>query len=429
MRSAGSLCWAFLSALSVSAFFLFAITAPVQAQAPAAAKTVPPKGLWLITSTDGKTSGGSFLKFGGDEIDWLPGDGGAPKKLTWPAVEEFRRNAPVTIYPTTDANLGPMILLPAGDRLRGEAVALLEKGLAIQSVSCGVLNLPAAQWSGVVMQPPKDPAAYLRLYISLRKAPSKPGDTVILANGDRIQGSVVELDGETLGLQPVGAAKPATLKRSEIIAVAIDPRTAAYPPTKDLIWEINLGDGSRLSATAISVEEAEGETSLLLNTRWGATWKAPLSKIASIRQINPKQIRLGETKPDAVQSVDYIGPTPAPRPGTNIEGGPLKLGDRYFEHGWGTQSRTLMAYRLKGGETTFTAWVGVDSAAGPLGQARAQVMLDGKPVFDSGPMKAGEAPRRVQVSLNEAKLLILSSDFGEGGGVRDWIDWCEPVLK
>lgn len=429
MRSAGHLGRTCLSALPVYAFFLFAITATARAQAPAAAKAVAPKGLWLVTTTDGKTTGGSFLKFGSDEIDWLPGDGGAPKKLTWPAVEEFRRNAPVATYPATDANLGPMILLPAGDRLRGEAVALLEKGLAIQSVSCGVLNLPAAQWSGVVMQPPKDPAAYLRLYSSLRKAPARPGDTVILANGDRIQGTIVELDGEILGLQPAGTAKPARLKRSEIIAVAIDPRTATYPSTNDLLWEINLGDGSRLSATAISVEEGEGETLLLLTTRWGATWKAPLSKIASFHQIIPKQIRLDETKPDAVQSVDYIGLTPAPRPGTNIEGGPLKLGDRYFEHGWGTQSRTLMAYRLKGGETAFTAWVGVDATAGPLGQARAQVLLDGKPVFDSGPMKAGEAPRRVQVPINSAKLLILSSDFGEGGGIRDWIDWCDPVLK
>ena len=88
-----------------------------------------------------------------------------------------------------------------------------------------------------------------------------------------------------------------------------------------------------------------------------------------------------------------------------------------------------MAYRLNGTEKQFTAWVGVDTSAGPMGQSQAMILIDGKTVYDSGPMKAGEPPRRIQLNLNQAKLLILRSEFGEGGGIRDWVDWCEPTLK
>lgn len=401
---------------------------------PTCGQTLAPKpplisGPWLYAESTGKPSGGTLQQLTPEGFLWRTEPDSNPKTIAWPGVEELRRNAEPAIDPASDASLGPIILLPSGDRLRGESVALMEKGLAVQSTSIGVVNLPSAHWGGTIFQPPKDPAAYLRLYGKLRKSPAKPGDTVVLKNGDQIQGTVVELDGDTLGLQPHGTSKPAKLKRSEIVAVAIDPRTANYPPASERLWQVYLSDGSRLSGKAISSDPAEAEPAVFLTTRWGAEWRVPMAKIARIRVREPEQAPLDERKPDAVQSVDYIGSTPAPRQGTNIEGGPLKVGNRTFDQGLGTQSRTLLAYRLKGNEKLFTAWVGVDTAAGPLGQARATVLVDGKPAFDSGPMKAGDAPRRVQIPLNSAKLLILSSEFGEGGGVRDWVNWCEPLLK
>lgn len=387
-------------------------------------------GPWVYTNPAGQMSGGTLLQVNAEGLTWQPEPAATTQSIAWPSVEELRRNAEPATDAATDASLGPIILLPSGDRLRGESVALLEKGLAIQSVSIGIVNLPSAQWAGTVFQPPKDPASSLRLYQKLRKGPARPGDSVVLKNGDQIQGSVVELDGETLGLQPIGANKPAKLKRSELVALSIDPRTASYPDHADRLWLVYLTDGSRLSGKGLSGNTTDGaQASLSLTTRWGAEWQIPFAKVARIRVVEPDQSSLDDRKPDAVQTVDYIGATPAPRTGMNVESGPLRIGNRFFDRGVGTQARTLMAYRLKGNEKSFSAWVGLETSAGPLGQARATVLVDGKPVFDSGPIKAGDQPRRVQVPLNGAKLLILSSDFGEGGGVRDWVNWCEPTLK
>lgn len=387
-------------------------------------------GPWVYTDPSGNIQGGTLQEVNAEGITWRSEPGMTSRTIAWASVEEIRRNAEPATDPASDATLGPMILLPSGDRLRGESVALLEKGLAVQSVSIGIVNLPAAQWGGTIFQPPKEPAGYLRLYQKLRKGPARPGDSVVLKNGDQIQGTVVELDGETLSLQPIGANKPAKLKRSELVAVSIDPRTASYPENNDRLWLVYLTDGSRLSGKALAGNAADGaQASLSLTTRWGAEWQVPFAKVARIRLIEPDQSPLDDRNPDAVQTVDYVGATPAPRTGMNIESGPLRVGNRYFDRGLGTQARTLMAYRLKGDEKSFSAWVGLETAAGPLGQARAVVLVDGKPVYDSGPIKAGDQPKRVQVPLNGAKLLILSSEFGEGGGVRDWVNWCEPTLK
>ena len=413
---------------AVLIFSLGTTCALAQAERPKPVATI--FGAWVFTDPNGTQTGGSILQISADGFTWRAGTEKSTKTIAWLNAEELRRNSEPATDPASDASLGPMILLPSGDRLRGESVALLEKGLAVQSVSIGIVNLPTAQWAGTIFQPPKEPAAYLRLYQKLRKGPAKPGDMVVLKNGDQIQGTVVEMDGETLGLQPIGANKPASLKRSELVAVAIDPRTASYPPITERLWLVYLTDGSRLSGKSLSCEAAEtNEAALLLSTRWGAEWRVPISKVARVRVVDPDQSSLDQRKPDAVQSVDYIGSTPAPKSGMNTASGPLRIGNRTFDQGLGTQARTLMAYRLTGTEKSFSAWVGVETAAGPLGQSRATVIIDGKTAFDSGPIKAGDQPKRVQLPLNGAKLLILSSEFGDGGGVRDWVNWCEPTLK
>jgi hypothetical protein len=43
-------------------------------------------------------------------------------------------------------------------------------------------------------------------------------------------------------------------------------------------------------------------------------------------------------------------------------------------------------------------------------------------------MLSGEPARHVNLDITAARLLILSTEFGEGGSVRDWVNWAEPTL-
>ena len=386
-------------------------------------------GPWYWRNGKGEIQGGTVDRLDSEGITWRETDDAKPARIRWAEVEELRRNIESSIDASQDSAPGPMILLPDRDKLRGEAFAILTQGLAVQSASIGVVNLPLAQWAGFLSQPPETPVAFLRTIDQLRRGSSSPGDLVLLANGDRMQGTVVEMDADNLKIQPVGAAKPIALPRKGIQGVAIDASTLEYPPFEGIGWKVQLTDGSRVSARSLAFEPSDPEAGLIITTRWGSEWRVPVNKLAGLRVIQPGTVELDTVKPAAIQTVDYVGPTAAPRFGANVGGGPLKLGTRSFDQGIGTQSRTLIAYRLDGTKKTFTAWVGLENTAGPRGQARAVVLLDGKQVYDSGPLKSGEMPRRVQVDLGSARLLILSSEFGEGGGVRDWVNWCDPIIR
>jgi len=108
-----------------------------------------------------------------------------------------------------------------------------------------------------------------------------------------------------------------------------------------------------------------------------------------------------------------------------VTGKPLSIGGKRFEHGIGTHAFSLIRLRLNGGSERFSALVGVDDAAGK-DQARItfKVRGGGKTLFDSGPMKLGDAPRPVNVDVKGITMLLLSAETGEDISFAhaDWAD-------
>ena len=57
-----------------------------------------------------------------------------------------------------------------------------------------------------------------------------------------------------------------------------------------------------------------------------------------------------------------------------------------------------------------------------------RVLTDRNPRFTSPPMNCRDAPLAIDIDLSEAKLLILITEFGERGDVRDLADWVEARI-
>jgi hypothetical protein len=76
----------------------------------------------------------------------------------------------------------------------------------------------------------------------------------------------------------------------------------------------------------------------------------------------------------------------------------------------------------------FQALVGVDDRAGPLGSVVFRVLTDGQSRFSTPPMTSHDAPRAVDIDVSKAKVLILITEFGERGDVRDLADWVEARI-
>ena len=137
---------------------------------------------------------------------------------------------------------------------------------------------------------------------------------------------------------------------------------------------------------------------------------------------------LSERKPVRDQYLSYVGPTREYRVDRTVDGHPFHLGGQVYDRGLGTQSTTFLAYRVEPGDRRFQALVGVDERAGPLGSVVFRVLVDGKERCKTPPMTDHDPPRPVDVDLAGARYLILATEFGDRGDVRDLADWVEARM-
>ncbi|MFM8981548.1 MAG: NPCBM/NEW2 domain-containing protein, partial [Spartobacteria bacterium] len=127
----------------------------------------------------------------------------------------------------------------------------------------------------------------------------------------------------------------------------------------------------------------------------------------------------GQNSPEwslGLQELDLSGMTQgfgAPQLNKSIGGKPLSIGGRVFEKGLGTHSPAEVAFDLHGTARRFSAWVGVDDGAQAPGSVSFRVVGDGRVLWESGVMKAGEPAKEVSVDLTGVRRLMLL--VGNGG--------------
>src|SRR5260221_6615522 len=111
-----------------------------------------------------------------------------------------------------------------------------------------------------------------------------------------------------------------------------------------------------------------------------------------------------------------------------VAGKPISIGGKQFTHGAGTHAASNFRVDLGGKATRFTAEVGVDDSAGNQGSVEFIVMGDGKVMWQSGVLAAGQAAVPVDVDLAGVTILGLRvRDGGEGTG-NDHADWADAKI-
>ena len=190
-----------------------------------------------------------------------------------------------------------------------------------------------------------------------------------LSNGDRLTGSFLGFD-RTLKLLTSG--KPREIEQARIAAVGFDPAHLNYPRPESGYLEFTLFDGTRFGASAARIDDASIEAT----ARFGAKVRFPLSELVGVHVISPSFVYLTERKPVHAGYSSYVGPTREFRADRTVDGHLFSLAGQTFDRGLGTQSRTLLAYRIEPGDRRFQALVGVDERAGPSGSVVFRVLVD-----------------------------------------------------
>jgi alpha-galactosidase len=148
-------------------------------------------------------------------------------------------------------------------------------------------------------------------------------------------------------------------------------------------------------------------------------WAALLAISTQADTIRLDQLDIQNTRQDNSQ----------PRADKSAGGKALKIGETSYDHGLGTFASSILDITVNGA-TRFSANVGVDAAI--TNQRAAMeflVLADGKVLWQSGVMKAKEAPKSVSVALRGCKTLTLKVSVAGEPGNYDYADWANAQFE
>lgn len=367
---------------------------------------------------DGREATGRIASFDGSRVT-LATKEGKKQVLPFDRLVKLTRETPSPIVPGESSQV---VLLGDGDRLMRAAIGTAtDASLEVRSELLGKLDLPIDSILGLVIAVPGQSGA-LDEWLERVQVQARSSEVVWLNNGDRLAGSFLGMDERNVKLQV--DQKPLEVDRNGIIAVGFDPKLLHYPRPKGPFLEATLGDGTRLGLTSIKITE----TGIEATTRFGQPIRFPLSELSRLHARSSSVVYLSERQPAQARYEQYVGPTLPFRIDRAVDGHPIRLAGQEYDRGLGTQSRTLLAYGIQPGDRRFQALIGVDERAGPLGSVVFRVFVDRQERFKSPAMTDRNPPRALDIDLEGGKILILVTEFGDRGNVRDLADWAEARI-
>ncbi len=121
----------------------------------------------------------------------------------------------------------------------------------------------------------------------------------------------------------------------------------------------------------------------------------------------------------------------SPRKNKSLDGNSLTVGGKTFERGLGTHAEGSLTLMTGGGALSFSASVGVDDEVkrNPKASVEFRVVGDGKVLWKSGVMRAGDMAKPLRVGLSGVqKIELLTGDAGDGNQF-DHADWAEAKFE
>ncbi len=112
----------------------------------------------------------------------------------------------------------------------------------------------------------------------------------------------------------------------------------------------------------------------------------------------------------------------------SVDGNPLSIAGRKYEHGLGTHASSLMRIGLDGQAESFTADVGVDGSESADGTVTFMVVGDGKKLFETPVMRGGDPAKPVSVDLHGVKTVTLVVGDAGDGIDHDHADWADAKI-
>lgn len=110
---------------------------------------------------------------------------------------------------------------------------------------------------------------------------------------------------------------------------------------------------------------------------------------------------------------------------------PMKIGNKDFQHGLGTHSFSHIQVYSPDPIKHFSAWIGVDNndrTQGGVGSVIFSVEANGKELYRSKVFRGGDAPEKVDIDIDNAKIIDLKVEDANDGPACDHADWANAII-
>ncbi|CAN5610356.1 hypothetical protein BH10PLA2_BH10PLA2_33120 [soil metagenome] len=384
------------------------------------ADPAPIKQFYLHTA-DGMVGPGPIERIADDWSISLTGD--KPVQVPGKDVVSLRRAGQIQPAWPTDEH----VLFSNGDRLLGTVAELRAERLRFQStLGKSDLTIPLTAVSIIWLGFPdgmSDREVVLRPWQTGRRT----RDIVLLRNRDQIEGTLSNLDAQTVRLRGVDR-KEIRLERGKVAAIILSNDLSRSLRPRGTYARLVLSNGSRISLASAQTEGVM----LVGKTLFNSPVTVPLDQVLALDLYQGRATYLSDLKPKRVDLIPYLDVSWPYQADRSVAGNPLKLVTGVFDKGLGVHSESRLTYDLGGSYQWFEATVGLDEATGRLGSAGIQVLIDGK-VQDLGTtddLTYASPLRYLRLKVAGARELTLVVTFGRQGDVQDHVDWVDArVIK
>jgi hypothetical protein len=278
------------------------------------------------------------------------------------------------------------------------------------------------------------PRAHVRSVSALTEPPPrKPSSTsnteeqivIVKVDNDRtteVRGRVMGIDQQRLLIQYRGETRRIQLEKCIGVWNA---RT--IEPDRGTTYLLARFAGDCMVPVSLSANDAD---TISLRTLWGQTIQVAARDALelSLTVQNGRVQFLSDLQPAEVEQTPYFDRVIPWRRDCALDGTPLVFGTRVFSRGVAVHSQTRLTYDLGGHYARFMATVGIDIRLARWGDAAVQVRADDRVIFARTRLRGEDAPIELDVPLEGARRLTLSTEFGEGQDVGDQVIWANARL-
>lgn len=113
---------------------------------------------------------------------------------------------------------------------------------------------------------------------------------------------------------------------------------------------------------------------------------------------------------------------------TTASGDTMQIAGNQFFRGVGVQTISALSFQLNGEAKKFTAEVGVDDSGNSDIPVQFFVIADRKILFESGEMRVGDAPKKVDVNLKGVRRLALLVTDNVEKRSRTYCNWADAKI-